>query len=600
VTNLARFGVYELDVPSGELRRSGIRVPLQDQPVRLLAYLLGRAGEVVTREELQQQIWPSDFVDFDHSLNTAIRKLRAALDDSAENPRFVETLARRGYRFIAPVSWNGETAQPARSKAIPRKFFVAGIAAVAIAIAAMAIFFFRGRPSPVKTVASIAVLPFTNADPGTQHVSDALTEQVIDAVSRVPDLRVMAPATVFRFRNADPIRTGRSLDVAAVVAGRIRRENDKYVVRIELIDVSDGAELWATRYNGAASDLPAIGEDLAALLRHGVAQAGNTRTAHATTPEAYDLYTRGMFAWNRRGKEDLQAALGYFTAATQRDPNFSAAYAGIAMTYGVMVGYGSMSVAEGTPKIVANAQKALDLDPTNAEAIVTLATSKYRAEWDFAGADADYKRALAINPNYATGHQWYADLLRSMGRWDEARREVDTAYKLDPYSTPVVAMKCFNSYYERRYDQAIAFAKRAAAVDSRLTSSVCTMRSYLALGDIASAATIMRHANLGPFELHGAEIADAWDRGGPKAFYEKWCEVFQRDRSRQTPVDVAIGYAQLGDRDRAFQWLERAYDERVSTITNINIEPALDTLHGDPRWDDLLRRIGLPKVQPPR
>lgn len=600
---IARFGVFEVDLASGELRRDGIRVPIQDQPARILGYLLERAGEVVTRDDLREHLWPAEFVDFDHSLNTAIRKLRAALDDTADNPRFIETLARRGYRFIAPVSWAGQElheATPFVPKPSINRAAIATVAIVAIAMFAAAIFFFqRSTPAP-QAIDSIAVLPFKNADPASQHINDGLTEMLIDSMSHLPQLRVMAPTTVFRYKDVDPKRAGKDLGVSAVVTGRIRRDNDHYGLRVEMIDVRDGAQVWSARYDATPSELPSvqtrIADDLASQLRRGVHATSHPYT---TNPEAYELYTKGLYAWNQRGRDDLNRALEYFNAAAAKDPNFAAAYSGLAKTYGVMVGFGLLPVPEGTTKVVANAQKALDIDPNNAEALVSLASTKYRNLWDFAGADADYRRALELDPNYATGHEWYSDLLRTMGKWDAARSEIELAYKLDPFSGPINIMRSCHYFYERRYREAIAVSRKAGELDPRFDASFCVMASFLALGDVESAAKEMRRCR---FVTNHNRIADAFQSGGREAFLRTWEQELETGiaQTGDQSVGIAMLYAQLGDHDRAFEWLEKACDRRVSRLTNINIEPGLDPLHSDPRWDPLLKRIGLPKVQPPK
>ena len=343
-----------------------------------------------------------------------------------------------------------------------------------------------------------------------------------------------------------------------------------------------------------------MASDLVTVMRHGGART--TPIAASTSPEVYELYTKGLYAWNRRSQKDLEHALEYFNAAVARDPNFAAGYAGLANTYGVMVGYGSISAAEGTAKVMTNAQKALGLDPNNAEALVSLATNKYRSLWDFAGAGADYKRALVLNPNYATGHEWYSDYLRSMGRWDDARREIDTAYRLDPFSPAITTMRCFGYYYERQYREAIAFAAKAEKLDPRFSAPLCTADSYAAMGDYKGAADVMRRGiGLGILiPEHATAITKAYDEGGRDAMLRKWTDILTGcDPSIRNPVHIAINHARMRDREGAFQWLEQAYEQRVSLITNINVEPELDVLHDDPRWDDLLKRIGLPKVQPP-
>src|SRR5688572_1549884 len=437
---MARFGVFELDLRSGELRRDGVRVPLQEQPFRLLAILIARPGEVVSREELREQLWASEFVDFDHGLNRAIRKLRTALDDSADNPRFIETLARRGYRFIAPVSWNGDTVIAASEPSPRRRLLPIVIAAaVLLMVIAGALIFRQMQARRAPTIWAVAVLPFTNDHAQTAHVSDGLTEELIDALSRLPSMRVMARTTVFRYKGkpVDPQTVGRDLDVGAVVLGDVRRDGDAYRVRVELIDVRDGSQLWGNRFNVSAAELPGLQNRIAELLfnrlRHGQRAPGG-RTQNA---EAYELYLKGLYAWNRRGEDDLRQSIELFTKAAALDPTYAAPHAGLANAWGVMTGNGMISPDEGVPRVLAAARKALELDPENAEAYTSMATTKFRNLWDFAGAEKDYREALRLNPNYATGHQWYGDFLRSMGRFAEARRESDIAYKLDPLSTAI-------------------------------------------------------------------------------------------------------------------------------------------------------------------
>jgi TolB-like protein/DNA-binding winged helix-turn-helix (wHTH) protein len=607
LSGVARFGVFELDLRTAELRRNGIKVKLQEQPFRLLAFLLERAGDVVTREELRERLWPSEFVDFDHSLNTAVRKLREALDDSAENPRFIETLARRGYRFIAPVSWGASIPS---TKAPSTRATLLGITLIVLMIGAGIAYFVtrRHEAPPARAIDAIAVLPFTNDDPQSQHLSDGLTEILIDSLSRLPDLRVMARTTVFGYKGKtiDPRDAGRALNVNAVVVGHMRRVGDRYAIHVELIDVRDGTQLWGDQFEATAGNQfgvqSQISQELSDQVRQGVDRDRRRVAAHryTTDPQAYELYLKGLYAWNKRDKDDLHRALDYFSQAIARDPNFAAAYAGRGQTYGVMVGYGTMPVAVGVPKILADAQKALQLDPNNAEALVSLATTKYRSVWDFAGADRDYRRALALNPNYATGHQWYADLLRSMGRWDEARREQQLSYKLDPLSPAINAMMCYAFYYQRRYQEAIAFSRRASELDPTFAAPSCVANSLLAMGDIAGALGAIKKAT-GPLRECDELAEETLRRSDKRDFFRKAAAVMMQKQSAnvETPVAIASMFARDGDKDQAFAWLEKAYQRRVSRLTDVNVDPAFEPLYSDPRFDDLLRRIGLPRVPRP-
>ncbi|HEY6844534.1 MAG TPA: hypothetical protein VI391_10215, partial [Thermoanaerobaculia bacterium] len=302
-------------------------------------------------------------------------------------------------------------------------------------------------------------------------------------------------------------------------------------------------------------------------------------------PQAYDHYLWGLYALNNR---DLPNALDWFNQAVAHDPKFAAAYAGLANTYGVMVGYGRIPPDEGANKVLSLARKTLELDPNNAEALVSIATTKYRNLWDFRGADADYRKALALNPNYATGHEWYADYLRSMGRWADARREIELAYKLDPLSPPINAMMCYQLYYERRYREAIDFSRRAGERALNCGAPGCVANSMMAIGDFDGA---MKALNPGD---------RAYPRD-PEKFFLNAAEWLQsaKSPSLETPLTIAAMYARAGKRDEAFAWLEKAYQRRVSMLTNVNVDPAFESLHSDPRYDDLLRRIGLPKVSAP-
>ena len=601
------FGSFELDLSTAELRRNGRKVRLQEQPFRLLALLLERPGDVITREEIRQRLWPSEFVDFDHSLNAAVRKLREALGDSAENPRFIETLARRGYRFIAPVSRDEKQVQRR-----DRRPMIAAAAMIAVLIGAAIAYIAlhrQGDVAPSNAIDAVAVLPFTNEDPQTQHLSDGLTEILIDRLSRLPDLRVMARTTVFAYkdRKIDARAAGQALNVGGVVTGLVRHDGDRYQIHVELIDVKDGTQLWGYQFDATSATFSAvqghIADALTTELRQGVSREQRRIIAsrYTRSPEAYDEYLWGLYSWNRRrDHRNVQNAITYFNQAIAHDPNFAAAYAGLANTYGVMVGYGEIQVSDGTKKVLAMANKALELDPYNAEALVSIATTKYRNLWDFAGADADYRRALTLNPNYATGHEWYADYLRSMGRWDEARHEITVAHQLDPLSWPINTMVCFNLYYERRYREAIEASRTAATRDPGLAAPLCVAESLMALGKIEPAMQMLTTAHAAPEDT--AQISEAYRRGGTRAFFLKSAQLVARRQSQtiDTPVEVAALYAQAGDSDQAFAWLETAYRKRVSLLTNVNVEPAFDSLHSDPRYDDLLRRIGLPKVTPPR
>lgn len=605
---IARFGAFELDLRTGELRRGGVRVKLQDQPFRLLAFLVRRHGELVTREELREQLWPSDFVDFERGLNTAIRKLRSALDDSADNPRFVETLARRGYRFIAPVTWSGGVQPPEAPPAVEvgaralkpaaPLWRYATIAVALIAVATITALMWRGRaaaPPPVQTSA-IAVLPFIPENGASEHLSDGLSEILINTLSRVTDLRVMGRTTVFRYKGRpfDAQKIGRELNVDAIVTGTVREEAGDQTIHVELIDSGDGTRIWGQRYDTAGSSLPAvqsrITQDLTVRLRRGLANARASSNVYSSNRRAYELYLQGLHSWNRRSPADLGRAVTYFKQAIDLDPGFAAAHAGLAQTYGVMVGYELIPSDEGTTLVLTSARKALALDPSNSEAYVSVASSKFRNLWDFEGAGQDYRRALELNPSNATAHQWYADYLRAMGRHEEAAAENDRAWELDPLSMPVNSARCHASVLDRKYEEAIA---RARLVTDAPTGNRCLATTLLLTGDYENAITELERM---PFAKgSGGALRRAYREGGRDGFYRERLKLVLAQRSGfDNTLNIAETYAILGDADAAFAMLEEAYRLRISRLTQFHQWPPLDLIRDDPRFEDLVRRIGLP------
>ncbi len=622
---IVRFGAFELSLSTGELRRNGIKVKLQDQPFRLLAFLVARPGQVVSREELREQLWPTDFVDFDHSLNTAIRKLRAALDDAAENPRFVETLARRGYRFIAPVTVSDGTASPSlpvgeadpaasrttHTQPSPRRFPLGPVlaATLLIAVASLGAFFvMRSRDTeagrgistvPRPEVGAIAVLPFINEDPATAHLSDGLSEIVIDTLSRVPDLRVMGRTTVFRFKGQafDPRRIGRELNVAAIIIGTVRSQGDQQSVHVELIDTTDGSRIWGEQYETKDSTLLAvqgrISDDLAARLRRGLDRSRSGALRFSKNPQSYELYLKGLQAWNRRTPQHLHQAVTFFKRAIELDPEFAAAYAALSQTYGVMTGYQMMPSSEGAALVMATARKALELDPDNSDAYVSIATTKFRNLWDFPGAEEDYRRALALNPSNATGHQWYADYLRAMGRFGDARSAQDRSRELDPLSRVLNHAYCGSFLAERRYEEAIAVARRSEILGRFPNGDRCLMSTLTVLGDYEGVLAELNASEVPRPEVEALESAYR-TRGAEGFLRERMKIIKQRGSGMDTTLDIASFHAILGENDAAFATLEDGYRHRISPIIAFHYTPLLDPLRDDPRFEDLARRIGLP------
>jgi TolB-like protein/DNA-binding winged helix-turn-helix (wHTH) protein/lipoprotein NlpI len=592
-TRIARFGPFELDSRSGELRRSGSRVRLQEQPVRLLMLLLERAGEVVTRDELRDRLWGSDtFVDFDQGLNAAIRKLRTAVDDSAEAPRFIETLARHGYRFIAPVEWVGGD-QPRR-----RVRWIVATAAL-LSLAAVAGLLWRqlrslprsASPAPVA-IHSIAVLPFATGDKESEYLGEGLAEGLIDELSTWPEMHVISRSSSFRFKGKsdDPRSIGRQLNVGAVLSGNLQRTPVEYQLHAELTDSRDGSELWSRQYRTRIANLLDLQRHVAAdiALRLGFTRADAPRLGRKTSP-AYDLYLRGRYL---EKQADFLRASSYFEEAVRVDPSFALGYAGLGSAYGRVAGNSLIpgSEREFRRKSHEALNRALALDPTIAEAYASRAATESTFDWDFPAAERDFRRAIELKPTHAEAHEWYSIHLYRTGRFAESRHEINLAYQLEPYSVANRSYICWNRLVNRQYAEAIAFCRQSADVDAKLVNRSCLTWCQLLAGDYEGAIATIRI--IGP--ANADELAEALRGGGREALWKKRIEQYERTNSNYY---VAACYSALGDRDHAFAFLDRAFEQRSPLIAEFYVDPRLDSLRSDPRFEELARRIGLPQVR---
>jgi TolB-like protein/DNA-binding winged helix-turn-helix (wHTH) protein len=459
---VVRFGVFAVDLQAGELYKGGVKLKLQDQPFQILSLLLKQPGKVVTREEIQQTLWPDGtFVDFEHSLNAAVKRLREALGDSAETPRFVETLPRRGYRFIYPVE---------RGRRISRM----RMAAIALAALAAVLFGLNvgglrdrllGRPLPGE-ITSIAVLPLENlsGDPEQEYFADGMTEAL-------------------QFKGGDkPLQEiARQLKVDAVVEGAVVREGNRVRITAQLVEVSPERHLWSEQYErNLQSILTLQGEVARAIAREikvTVTPAEETRLASArpVNREAHEAYLKGRFFLNKRTEEGLGKSIEYFQQAIEKDPLYARAYAGLADAYWMQPFYGSVPRNEAYPRTEAAAKKALELDDTLAEAHSSMGAIKSVYDWDWSAAEREYKRALELNPGYAEAHRTYARYLSNVGQLDEAIAEVTRARELDPLSLMVNTDVGVAFYFARQYDQAIEQLQKTLEIDPTF------LRAYLYL-----------------------------------------------------------------------------------------------------------------------
>ena len=573
---IMRFGPFEADLLAGELRKDGVKLKLLGQPLEILAILLERNGEVVTREELRTKLWPSDtFVDFGHGLSAAVNKLRSALGDSADRPRYVETLLGRGYRFVAPIL---------RSP--------------------------RLSPRHHELIESIAVLPFSNCgvDADTEYLSDGITEGVINSLSQVLNLRVIARSTAFRYKHkeTDPQKIGNDLRVNAVVVGNLLQRGDTVIVQAELVDVVTGCQLWGGQFKRKTEDVFALQNDLSKEISEKLRVRLNgdqvRRLAKRQTEdaEAYRLYLKGRYHWNKRNPEATRRAIEYFHKALDSDSGYALAYTGLADTYNYLSFLNVVPPREAMPKAKSAATKALEMDDQLAEAHVSLGYASFTYDGDWLAAGKHFEQALALNPSYSRTHTFYAFYLSSLGRHEQALEAARFALDQDPASPAVSHSLTVQLYLARQFDQAIEQANQTLELDANFAIAYATMaEAYLskgmyreALPALAEYVALSRRSatSLG---LLGYSHARSNDRSQALRGIEELKEASKH--SFVPAFFFALVYTGLEENDLAFDWLETAHEERFNRLAYLNVEALWDPLRSDSRFADLLRRIGIPK-----
>ena len=489
---------------------------------------------------------------------------------------------------------------------------IAVIAGVLVALAAGVIYFRYFRP----TINSVAILPFVNDsnDPSAEYLSDGITESIINSLSQLPNLRVMSRPAVFRFkgRNVDPQEVGRSLNVKAVLIGRLVKVDNRLVIKTDLIDTSDGSQLWGAEYDNNKSDILVIQDDISRRisekLRFRLTGEDEQKLGKRYTKdvEAYELYLKGRYFWNKRGEEGLRNGIKYFKAAEERDPTYALAYSGLADSYALLCDIGVVAPVDEMPKAKAAAQRAVDIDPTLAEGYTSRAFVKLAYDWDWLGAEADFKRALELNPQYPTAHQWYASYLVQMGKFERARSEIEQAQQLDPLSPIISSNAGFYSYFEHRYDDAIAQYKKTLEIDPNFWVAHHYLGlAYAKKGAYAEAInelrTLLKSPGEGPLQEGAVEnhpevaaslgftYAKAGRRSEAKAILDRLHSLSQR--RYVSGLYMAIVYTGLKDNERAIEYLNRAYQSRHPGLVLIRVDPLFDDLRGDERFKQLIRRF---------
>ncbi len=588
-----RFGAFSADLTAGQLYKQGRRIKLQQQPFQLLAMFLERAGEVIGRDEFRKRLWPADtFVDFEHGLNIAVNKLREALGDSKERPRFIETLPRLGYRFIFPIN---ETEGASRSH---------GAAVQTI-------------DSSHRVLKSLAVLPFANfsRDSEQEYFADGMTEALITELTKIGALTVISRTSAMRYKKTDKRlpEIALELGVDAVLEGSVQHEDDQVRVSIQLIDGTTDKHLWAEQYQREYRTILALQSEVARAIARQVKvtltpqERAALEVMRMVDQQAHEAYLKGRYYSNQRTKKAIEKSIWYFQQAIEKDPDYAPAYSGIADAY-TLLGYrGNLSAKEALSRGKAAALKALELDDTLAEAHASLAFIAETHEWDWPTAEREYKRALAFNPGYAAGHNWYAGYLMYIGRFDEGIAEARRARDLDPLSLTFNNALGGRLLLAGRDHEAIEQIQKTLEMDPNYAPAHnrlgwAYLRSKVYERSIAEFQQAIALSQSDPDFL--VDLGYAYAVAGDKDEARRILAELERQREREfVPSSaLAIVYGALDEKDKAFAWLKRAYEERDPRLTYLKVGPRFDPLRPDPRFREVLRQIGLadklPSSQP--
>lgn len=621
----------EVDFRAYELRRSGRPVKLERIPMELLRLLLERRGSLVTREEIVERIWGRGvFLDTDNGINGAIRKLRLALKDDPDRPRFVQTVPARGYRFIAAVVEAAPDAPAPDAQAVPpppaareegsvrRQRPARGWEAAGMTLALLATFVTGlrwsgsgARAQPPGGRVMLAVLPFENftGDPGQEYFSDGLTEELIAQLGSVDSerLRVIARTSVMAYKGhpAPLERIGRDLQADYVLEGSVRRGGDRVRVTVQLILVRDQSHLWSRQYDRDLSSLLAVQAEIADAvadeIRHTFGEHAPARVVEVAalgpeTYKAYDLYLKGRFFWNKRTSEGFRQAAESFQQAIAADAGYARAHAGLADTYALMSSYGLGAPGDLMPKARAAAMRALELDDGLAAAHTSLALIAGNYDWDWKRAESEFQRAIALDPNYATARHWYAEFLSCQGRFGQALAEIERARQLDPLSLVIATDRGAILYVARQYDRSIEQFQAVREMQPGFPRSNMIIAPYAQKGMVAEALAVLEDPRYASDDAaRWATRAIIYGRAGRKADAQRALQELELLNRRQPvhPNLLAMAYIGAGDNERAIACIQRLLADRSHFATGMKVEPALDPLRSDPRFQELLRRVGL-------
>ncbi len=611
-----RFRDYQLDPDGFELCRAGHRLRLERKPMELLILLAENQGHLVKREEIIEKIWGKDFFfDAENGINNAIRKIRSALNDNAEHPLFVETSLGKGYRFIAPVERVLEPAsslatEPSATRRRPkalrwRRASVLALGLAALVAAAFALnlagirnrVFARGTP-PIH---SIAVLPLENlsGNPDEQYFADGMTDELTTVLAKIGSLRVISRTSSMQYRNSHkPLaQIANELNVEAVMEGSVTRSSDRVRITAQLVDARNDRHLWAETYDRDIRDILALQSDVASAIAKQVqaqitpAETAKLSTARQTDPDAYQLYLQGLYYWDKGTEQGATNSREYFQKAIEKDPGFARAWVGLAFAFNLLGDYAHGKEA---------ARKALSLDDTIGRGHAAFAFATWRADWDWSVAQSEFKRAIELDPNDAHAHHGYAGYLSALRRFDEANSEMQRALELDPLA--VLANTNLGSIYWSSHDfeRAIQQLNKALEIDPNFPDAYFDLGLvYESLGKYDKAlAEFERYRTLSAKKnllMANAALAHLYAVQSRRADALRLLEEVKATHKRGDLLSysIALVYVGLGDKDRAFQWLQNSFAEHDDELLDLNDDPRVEPLHSDPRFQALARRVGL-------
>jgi TolB-like protein/DNA-binding winged helix-turn-helix (wHTH) protein/Tfp pilus assembly protein PilF len=651
---LVRFGVFEIDLEAAELRKQGRKLKLQEQPYQILLLLLEHRGGLVSRDELKHRLWPDHtFVDFDHSLNTGVMRLREVLGDSPESPRFIETVPKRGYRFIAPIDviappileghvrmhveelapesaptpivavgvFKDSTQAPAvewpkkqptsLQRIIKRPGIIMASAAIILGIAAYSIHEVKASRAKSQRITSLVVLPLENVsgDKDQDYFADGMTDELIAHLAKIRSLRIISRTTTMAYKdNRKPLsEIARNLNVDGVVEGTVLRAGNRVRITAELVQVSTDRQIWAESYESQVGDILTLQGQVASAIVNQISvqltpddQKRLASSPQPVNPEAYEDYLKGRYYWNKRSDEGISKAIEYFEAATKKDPNYALGYAALADCYSVVGStiVGTMPPAEAGLKAKAAAQKALEIDSSLGEAETSLASVRFNYDWDWPAAASGFQRAVELNPSYATAYQRYSLYLIAMGRAQESVEQINLARQLDPLSLSINFSLGWRLYMARHYEQAIQQLRNTLEMDPNFALAHLVLgETFEQQGDYSQAiAQLQKATSISPNSpLMLAGLGHAYGVAKRPAEARVLLNLLLEQSKKQyvAPFYVALVYAGLGENDNAIDWLGKAYEDHSNGLVFIKVDPELDTLRSNHRFKELQTKMHL-------